>query len=221
MKCDRVHERLDDLVDGLTTDHETAEIERHLASCRSCRRDLDGLRELKRQTGELVESIEPTRDLWPGIAGEIERRKVVRVRLDRPLRMAAITAAAAAIVVGAVVAGYLAGVRNSEVRVVRVEPTVAATSAAVSGNVFIGGREAFEHARAELLAALAVRRHSLSPATLQVVDANLEIIDDAIAEITAALEDEPESAELALRLASVYRQQIELLQRATRLPAEI
>jgi hypothetical protein len=179
------------------------------------------LRELRRQTGELVPSIEPRRDLWPEILGEIERHKVVPMFVGRPTRLAAMAAAAAVVLLGAVAVGYLVGVRSAEVRPVGAEPTLTVVSAAVSESVLAGGLDAFEQARAELLAALTERRDSLSPSTLRVVDANLQIIDEAIAEITVALEKEPDSAELAFRLASAYRQQIDLLQRVTRMPAEI
>jgi len=77
------------------------------------------------------------------------------------------------------------------------------------------------HARTELLAILELRRHELSPETLQVVDNNLQLIDEAIDEIVLALGRDPDNAQLSHRLAAVYRQQIELLRTATRLPSEI
>jgi hypothetical protein len=76
-------------------------------------------------------------------------------------------------------------------------------------------------ARNELLVALDARRSTVSPETLRVVDDNLVLIDGAIARISAALADDPWNPRLANRLARAYRTQIELLQRATALPAEI
>jgi hypothetical protein len=76
-------------------------------------------------------------------------------------------------------------------------------------------------ARNELLVALDARRGTVSPETLRVVDDNLELIDGAIERISAALADDPWNPRLANRLARAYRTQIELLQRANALPAEI
>jgi hypothetical protein len=61
----------------------------------------------------------------------------------------------------------------------------------------------------------------MSPETQRVVDDNLKLIDGAIVRITVALADDPLNPRLANRLAGAYRTQIELLQRATALPAEI
>jgi hypothetical protein len=83
------------------------------------------------------------------------------------------------------------------------------------------GIDAYRGARDELMSALDARRSTMSTETLRVVESNLRVIDHAIARITAALSEDPNNPQLTYRLASAYRQQIELLQRATRLPAEI
>jgi hypothetical protein len=61
----------------------------------------------------------------------------------------------------------------------------------------------------------------MSPHTQRVVDDSLRLIDEAIARISVALVDDPLNPKLANQLAGAYRTQIELLQRATALPAEI
>lgn len=81
--------------------------------------------------------------------------------------------------------------------------------------------DTYRSARDELLSALDLRRESMSDETLRVVETNLRVIDLAIAGITAALSEDPNNPRLTYRLASAYRQQIDFLQRATRLPAEI
>ena len=60
----------------------------------------------------------------------------------------------------------------------------------------------------------------MSPETLRTVDDNLRVIDEAIERISSALVDDPLNPRLANQLASAYRRQIDLLQRANRLPAE-
>jgi hypothetical protein len=221
MTCDQVQSRLDDFVDGTLPADEVEAVQEHVTGCVGCSGELNGLLELGRRTAELPAFLEPPRDLWPWVAAEIERRKVVTVRFGRPLRIAAMAVAAAAVLVAAVLIGYMAGRQGGEPTVVRVQPTADIQRASLGHDTLNGARNEFDEARAELLAALDQRRGNLSPQTLRVVESNLRLIDQAIEEITSALEQDPGNSQLAHRLTAAYRQQIELLRRATRLPAEI
>ena len=83
------------------------------------------------------------------------------------------------------------------------------------------GVDNYETRRSELLAALDARSHELSPATMDVVMHNLMLIDQAMDRIAEALGEDPENELLMKQLAGAYRRQIDLLQRAVRLPAEV
>jgi anti-sigma factor RsiW len=50
---------------------ETLEVERHLAACPACRREVERLRELLDGLAHLPREAEPARDLWPEIAARI------------------------------------------------------------------------------------------------------------------------------------------------------
>ena len=76
-----------------------------------------------------------------------------------------------------------------------------------------------ELARNQLRSNLEHRRDELSPETWSVVMDNMAVIDNAIARIEHALADNPNDGRLNRQLAVAYRRQIDLLQRATRLPA--
>ena len=73
---------------------------------------------------------------------------------------------------------------------------------------------------AALLDALQQRRGTLSDGTVAVVLDAVDVIDRSIAAIDGALEQHPDDTGLVRRLAMAYRQEIQLLQRATRLPDE-
>ena len=75
--------------------------------------------------------------------------------------------------------------------------------------------------RTELLNALEARKHELSVETMDVVTENLMLIDHAMDRIAEALGEDPENEFLMKQLASAYRRQIDLLQRAVRMPAEV
>jgi hypothetical protein len=75
--------------------------------------------------------------------------------------------------------------------------------------------------RTELLDALEARKHELSGETMEVVMDNLLLIDQAMDRIAEALGEDPENEFLMKQLAGAYRRQIDLLQRAVRMPAEV
>jgi len=75
----------------------------------------------------------------------------------------------------------------------------------------------YERATAELMAALDTRRVSLSPETTASIDENLKVIDQALAEVRAALEKDPASARLGRMLASTHEKKIETLRRVLKL----
>jgi hypothetical protein len=79
----------------------------------------------------------------------------------------------------------------------------------------------YSQARDVLLHALDDSRDRLSPETLAVVDENLVIIGDAIAEIKTALEEDPGNQRLMRSLVAAYDQEVDLLQQATQLPAQL
>jgi hypothetical protein len=78
-----------------------------------------------------------------------------------------------------------------------------------------------QRAQAEYLAALRESAAEFAPETRAVIEHNLTVIDEAIAQTRAALDADPRNPRLARRLASGYRERIALLQQALRLPARL
>jgi hypothetical protein len=70
-------------------------------------------------------------------------------------------------------------------------------------------------------AVVAARRESLDPVTVRVLERNLKIIDEAIAESRAALLQDPASGLLADQLTRSMRRKLDLLRTAADLPARI
>ena len=68
---------------------------------------------------------------------------------------------------------------------------------------------------------VAARRESLDPVTVRVLERNLKIIDEAIAESRAALLQDPASGLLADQLTRSMRRKLDLLRTAADLPARI
>jgi anti-sigma factor RsiW len=224
MSCKDFEQHLDDWVDGGLDEMSADRVRRHLATCDHCRVLADELAEVARIARELPTEVEPDRDLWPDIVARLEEQDVVRPRFSgrdttvfrswRPW-----LAVAAALLLTAV-AAYQLGRQQA---VVVVEGAVGSSDIQrASLTVPTGDVDAeLREVRDDLRARLAARRDQLDPATLQVVDDNLAVIDDAIVRITAALETDPSNGRLTRQLVFAYRQQIDLLRRAAEAPREL
>jgi hypothetical protein len=204
MSCRDFVLRLDDLLDDELEGDVAGALRAHVADCASCRAELASREAVLERARSLPATVPPERDLWPGIAERLR----LKPRL-RPSRWPAWLGAAAAVVMAtAVVAGMLSGSRR---------PAAPARSGATA---LTASERDFQDARRALLAALEQRRGTLSEGTVRVVLEGVRVIDGAIATLARALDEHPGDGGLARRLAAVYHQEIDLLQRATRLPDE-
>jgi anti-sigma factor RsiW len=218
MNCIDCIDRFDDFFDGHLEATEEKRVREHLAECAACAEEFEGVRELRTHVAELPRSREPERDLWPDIASAIDDSRIIRVRFGR---RALLAAAAAVLIVSSVVTAYFLG-RSQSLVTADAPPAVAVGPSAVLLASFEGlGVDDYAARRAQLLEALEARRHEIAPETMDVVMENLRLIDEAMDRIAAALGEDPENEFLMKRLAGAYRQQIDLLQRAVRLPAEV
>lgn len=218
MKCDDILPLLDDFIDGLLTDQVATSVRDHAATCSRCASRLADGTALCEQVAELPRSMAPPRDLWPGIAARIDEGRVIRGRSGRRWLMAA---AAALLIAASVTTAYLVGRRQQTVEVLQAPtPGLAMASQVVMASFERLGVHDYRATRQELAEVLQARRGELAPETLDVVMTNLEVIDDALARIAVALGDDPGNQLLQRQLITVYRQQVDLLQRAAMLPAD-
>ena len=82
---------------------------------------------------------------------------------------------------------------------------------------FETAESAYQKVTDDLLRSLDTRRDQLAPETVQIVEDNLSLIDEAINEARAALERDPSNAALATRLTDIYRRRVGFLQEMSRL----
>jgi hypothetical protein len=75
----------------------------------------------------------------------------------------------------------------------------------------------YEHATAQLMAALDARRGTLPPATVQALDENLRAIDQALVDVRAAVRADPTNPRLNHLLASTHQRKVETLRRVVKL----
>jgi hypothetical protein len=224
MRCDEVHNRLDEYLDGVLTATERAAVAGHLEGCAACRSDERALRRVVDGARGLPAEVAPARDLWPAIERQITGATVRQGWFGRSDDQAAggrrLIAAAAVLVaaLGAVV-GLLIVRESGRAGAGRGVGEPGTISMAVEPAMQEGGAEEFVRARTELRAVLEARRADLSPATREVIDRNLAVIEQAASEIETAMANDPGNQHLRGLLLAVYRQEIELLLRAAKLPA--
>lgn len=218
MKCDEMTLVLEELLDGVLDEASGAEAQAHLEECGVCAEAYRSLIDLRDGVEDLPRSIEPPRDLWPEVEAKIAAAKVARGRFGRRTLMAA---AAAVVLVTSVVTAYLVGRQQAvSTVVVAPDPPRAASEVLAASFAEIGVHD-YEATRRQLMNVLDGRRNELSPATMEVVSANLRLIDEAMSEIADALGKDPGNELLTRRLVAIYRQQVNLLERAAVLPREI
>lgn len=218
MKCNEFILGLDRYVDGDLDDHAAEAMRNHRDGCPECAREQELALRLQDSIATLPRSIEPEHDLWPGIVGAVEGQKVVRGRFWRTALMAA---AAMVLLVGSVVTAFFVGRQQGVSTVDLVVTGEPAPSAELLASFNELGVHDFEITRAGLLSAVKARRGELSFETYEVVMTNLRLIDDAMARIARAIDENPENELLQRQLAAAYRSQIGLLERALRMPAEV
>jgi anti-sigma factor RsiW len=159
MTCQELDERLDDFVDGLLPAVAAAEVEAHLLSCALCHERERRLRQVLAHAASLPRSVAPPRDLWPGIARQVEHERSWAWRAVgfRPV----VLAAAATVLIG-LVAALWGGRTPARVRTVEIpaaSPRVALVSRTpgVSDPVLAAAEKDYEAAANALLEALRQR----------------------------------------------------------------
>lgn len=220
MTCQELDERLDEWVDGALPAAAAADVESHLAACPLCKQREQRLRQLLAHAAALPRAVAPDRDLWPGIARRVERERSWSWAYGG-WRSPALLAAAATVAIGLAAVFWTdqgpARVRTVQIPTPTPEARLAAGTAGLADPVLAAAERDYEAAANALLEALQQRRARLQPEDLATVEANLDVIDRALAEVRQALARSPESPELGRMLVSTHRKKVEVLSRVVKL----
>ncbi len=212
--CGEIRPLLDDLVDGeLGPDSEPAVLA-HIESCAVCRLELEELRSLVAAARSLPRTLAVERDLWPRIAARLGGGAAVDAR--RPiLRVLAMAAAlVAAVALGALLAGH------GQTAIGTAPRNGSSAPAGLMEASWRGTDAELIRLSGQLERIFNRRRDSLSPQTRTVIEENLKVIDQAIVSIERALRHEPDNADLRRLLFETRRDEVDLLWRASQLPAQ-
>ena len=161
----------------------------------------------------LTTEVSPERDLWPGIEEAI--RKPQRSWWTPMLAQAA----AVVMLVGAssMVTYVLVKEEPQIIEVARPTLTTEFTAHARANTL---GAE-YDQARGDVADRLDRELSRLSPQTRAEVERNLVVIREAIAEISTALEEEPDNRLLQELLVATYREEVAIMQRVGQLTSKV
>lgn len=225
------------MTDRLQTPEHDVEDALHRASCDECSAlwlDLERIGAEARQLPLLT----PSRDLWSGIEARIAAPTASiapatgRPRMPRAWSAAPVRLAMAASLLVAATAGITwtlarqgfdgttAPLPAARIAAAPDAPAAAPTEAGIAQLASFDNTVAgLDREIVTLQALVNDRRTQLDPRTIAVLEANLALIDRAIADSRAALEADPASRFLAAQVARAYHRKLTLLQGAATLPA--
>ncbi len=216
MNCERSREQMDDYLDGYLDEAERLALEDHVETCSACSASLRELESLLRQARQRSSALSPERDLWPGILEQIDHhesgRSMTAYRHWLPL---------AAVLALAVLLLPLLLRQKAPESVQQVEGTATEPMKLEAATQTMAELARSEDrvllTRRDLIEAIELRRDLLGPEASQSVEESLQVLDQAVAEIRLALNENPDDRRLRLALAAKYQQEVRLLQRVSRI----
>jgi anti-sigma factor RsiW len=215
-----LEDRLSEYLDDELPSDERATIERHLEGCASCASTLDELRRVVDIARSLPRA-EPGEQLWQGVKAQM--REAAATAQVRPIRRFAFTLPqlAAASVLLALLSGWAAIRLVAPREVASPIATAPAAGAVDDGVVAVGVSDPqYDAAVSDLEQALRLGRERLDPATVETVENDLRIIDEALEEANRALLADPANGYLSGHVIETRQRKLDLLRRATALTTD-
>lgn len=213
--------------------HDVAD-ERHRADCAECTTVWAELDQISAAAAALP-VLTPSRDLWAGIDARLDKRVAAPLptRWSRSTVLRVALAASMLIAVTSGITWQLATSPADTIPAATAVTTDAGGAAEGAGSTTDGDQSAvrlvkydeeFRAIDTEIAAMqrlLETRRSTLDSATVAVLERNLAVIDNAIAESRAALLKDPASQFLATQLSRSYTTKLTLLRASATMPAGI
>ncbi|HKS07629.1 MAG TPA: zf-HC2 domain-containing protein [Gemmatimonadaceae bacterium] len=214
LTCDEFDALLPDLVDGTLDAIVRASAEAHAESCARCRGLLADLVEIRADASRLP-TLKASRDLWDGIAPRLAPRPAVQ-HVVRNVRYSPVRLAAAAVLLVVATASVTWTVAINQ------QPVAAPVATATLPDVTPSARVAvaYDADLATLGTLVSELTATLDSTTAQQVADNLRTIDDAILQVRAALDANPNNMLLSRQLAFAYQRKVSTLRRVAELMTE-
>ena len=216
MTCTRSRSDIQELVDGTLGTIRSSELRLHLDSCAECRALYEDLQRIRDLAGTMP-AMPPPDHIWMQVAGRLRQEGRVHDRPATESRRHAqyVWLAIAATLVLAVGTALLMLMPHGQVA-----PATQTVDSNASGNDTVqSGVEDLRKAEqllqsgvAKLKEGLGSEKQALPPAVADTLDRNLQILDQAIAENSTALQQDPQNVAARTGLFDLLQRKISLLQ---------
>jgi anti-sigma factor RsiW len=218
--------RINDLVDDVMAVPERRQADAHIAACAECRESVLRIRALRADLALLPRDIAPPARVLAGVRAQMAAADILTHgaagRAARWYSRPSVLAAAAVVLVALSSAATASWLRltsdpaEAGVAAGADAPPLTATNGPGTGLVAVHAMEkSYEDAIAEVQRALSEQQSDLSPETLRILQANIDIIDRALGEARAALHADPANGALAEMLRSGYERKLDVLRSAS------
>ena len=223
MRCSDYTEALQDLADGTLGPVRRAELQTHLDGCEACRALAADLQKI-RAAARTLDSVTPPDHVWMQIAGRLRQEGRIVDRRPAASRSLAMLALAATLVLAIGGSLYLLVPRETTPPPSAAAPAADSADSQRTGNAtasdavqsiaddFAEAERHYQSAITKLEQAAKSDDDAIDGETAAILTRNLQVIDQAIAESRAALNDEPQSAPARNALFEALRRKVTLLQ---------
>jgi hypothetical protein len=211
--CERYRDAIHELVDGTLGPLRRAELEQHLDLCDDCRALADDLLTIRRATDALDQPVPPDR-VWLQVAGRLRQEgRIAAAPVAQPRsRHIAILALAASLAIAVGASLYVlwpARTPQQQTATGNAQPVDPVQSISQE---FELAEQHYQNAITKLEQAAKSDDGTIDAQTAAIVQKNLQLIDQAIAESRAALNTEPQSAPARDSLFDALKRKVMLLQ---------
>ena len=216
MTCTRSRSDIQELVDGTLGTIRSSELRLHLDSCAECRALYEDLQRIRDLAGTMP-AMQPPGHIWMQVAGRLRQEGRVHDRpaTESPRHPQYVWLAIAATLVLAVGTALVMLMPHGQVA-----PPAQTVESNASGNDTVqSGVEDLRKAEqllqsgvAKLKEGLGSEKQALPPAVADTLDRNLQILDQAIAENSTALQQDPQNVAARTGLFDLLQRKISLLQ---------
>jgi anti-sigma factor RsiW len=212
---------INDLADDVLPAHSRHRAEAHIAVCAECRARVQRIRRLRVDLASLPHDVAPPERVLAGVRAHmnapIVAKPPVRARAAGWHVRPSMLAAAAVLLMALSSAGTVTWLRlTADPAAVGASQPLTVTDRGSTGLVAVLAMErSYEDAIAEVQRALSEQQSGLTPETLRILQANIDIIDRALGEARAALHADPANDALAEMLRSGYERKLDVLRSAS------
>jgi anti-sigma factor RsiW len=216
---DQWTDRLSEYLDGDLAESERVALEAHLDTCRECGETLAELRRIVMRARSL-EDRQPARDLWSGIAERIGLPAPVSAvprRRHITFSVPQLLAAGIALAVFSGGGAWLLHPEPAQVATIQPAPQGSGTLPVTTVRAGAPTSRGYDAAVEDLERILAEGRGRLDTTTVRVLEQNLAIIDQALAQARRAVAADSANIYLNSHLAETMRRKIDLLRQAAAL----